>query len=65
MKDDPRPLFLWVHFFDAHEEDRRHDGFSFGRGEKGAYESEQLLRETGRLVASRIRSQARNLTPAG
>ncbi|NUP07784.1 MAG: sulfatase-like hydrolase/transferase [Polyangiaceae bacterium] len=34
------PLFLWVHLFDAHEEYRRHDGFSFGRGDKGAYDSE-------------------------
>ncbi|MBK6513220.1 MAG: sulfatase-like hydrolase/transferase [Polyangiaceae bacterium] len=39
-KADPRPLFLWVHLFDAHEQYRRHDGFSFGRGDKGAYDSE-------------------------
>ncbi len=34
------PLFLWVHLFDAHEQYRRHDGFSFGRGHEGAYDSE-------------------------
>ncbi len=29
--------------------------------QKGSYQSEELLRETGRLVASRIRNQAENL----
>jgi hypothetical protein len=29
--------------------------------QKGSYQSEELLRETGRLVASRIRKQAENL----
>jgi CheY-like chemotaxis protein len=34
--------------------------------QKGSYHSEELLRETGRLVASRIRKQAPNLVaPAG
>ncbi|HTM52132.1 MAG TPA: response regulator, partial [Bryobacteraceae bacterium] len=33
--------------------------------QKGSYESEDLLRETGRLVASRIRSQAPKLAPTG
>jgi CheY-like chemotaxis protein len=32
--------------------------------EKGAYQSEELLRETGRLVASRLRKQAPHLAPA-
>ena len=32
---------------------------------KGAYQTEELLRETGRLVASRIRKQARDLTGQG
>lgn len=38
--DGVRPLFLWVHLFDAHEEYRRHEGFDFGRGTVGAYDSE-------------------------
>ena len=33
--------------------------------QKGAYQSEELLRETGRLVANRIRKRAPNLAPAG
>jgi CheY-like chemotaxis protein/nitrogen-specific signal transduction histidine kinase len=33
--------------------------------EKGAYQSEDLLRETGRLVANRLRKQTPNLAPAG
>jgi CheY-like chemotaxis protein len=33
--------------------------------QKGAYQSEELLRETGRLVASRIRKQAPNLAVQG
>ena len=32
--------------------------------EKGAYQSEDLLRETGRLVANRLRKQTPNLAPA-
>lgn len=33
--------------------------------QKGSYSCEELLRETGRLVANRIRKQAPNLAPAG
>jgi arylsulfatase A-like enzyme len=39
-KDDPRPLFLWVHLFDAHEQYKRHDGFDLGKGKVGAYDGE-------------------------
>ncbi len=35
-----KPVFVWVQLFDAHEQYRRHDGFDFGRGEIGAYDSE-------------------------
>lgn len=37
---DAKPLFLWVQLFDAHEEYHRHQGFSFGHGDEGAYDSE-------------------------
>jgi CheY-like chemotaxis protein len=33
--------------------------------QKGSYSSEELLRETGRLVANKLRKQAQNLAPAG
>ena len=33
--------------------------------QKGAYKSDELLRETGRLVADRIAKRAPNLAPAG
>jgi len=33
--------------------------------QKGSYSSEELLRETGRLVANKLRKQAPNLAPAG
>jgi arylsulfatase A-like enzyme len=36
----PKPQFIWLHLFDAHEEWRRHEGLAFGRGEAGAYDSE-------------------------
>ncbi|MBL9025061.1 MAG: sulfatase-like hydrolase/transferase [Myxococcales bacterium] len=34
---EPRPLFLWVHLFDAHAQYKTHAGFDFGRGKLGAY----------------------------
>lgn len=37
---DARPLFLWVHLFDAHEQYKTHAGFSFEKGKQGAYLSE-------------------------
>ncbi len=37
---DPKPVFLWVHLFDAHSEYRRKTGFDFGKGDAGAYRSE-------------------------
>ncbi|NUO49208.1 MAG: sulfatase-like hydrolase/transferase [Polyangiaceae bacterium] len=37
---DPKPVFLWVHLFDAHSEYRKKTGFDFGKGEEGAYRSE-------------------------
>jgi len=35
-----RPFFLWVHYTDPHAEYVRHEGFDFGPGSRGAYESE-------------------------
>jgi arylsulfatase A-like enzyme len=35
-----RPLFLWVHLFDAHARHLAHPGLDFGRGESGRYDSE-------------------------
>lgn len=51
-KDDPKPLFLWVHLFDAHEQYRRHEGFDFGRGDERAYDSEIAFvdKQLGELV---------------
>lgn len=38
---DGKPIFLWVHLFDAHEQYRKHDGFAFGgKSDKAAYLSE-------------------------
>jgi choline-sulfatase len=59
-ESDPRPLFLWVHFFDAHERYLRHDGFDFGPGRVGAYDSEVgfVDAQLGALVDS-VRASAR------
>ncbi len=59
-ESDARPLFLWVHFFDAHERYLRHDGYDFGRGRAGAYDSEVgfVDAQLGALVES-VRGSAR------
>jgi arylsulfatase A-like enzyme len=38
--DDPRPLFLWVHLFDAHERYLPHPGHDFGGDGSGLYDGE-------------------------
>lgn len=40
LEKDPRPIFLWVHLFDAHEKYLDHPGISFGRDLAGAYDGE-------------------------
>jgi len=49
-----KPLYLWVHLFDAHARYLPHDGLSFGTGEAGLYAGEiaYVDRELGRLVAA-------------
>jgi choline-sulfatase len=37
---DPRPLFLWVHLFDAHERYLAHPGIDFGKTGSGLYDGE-------------------------
>lgn len=37
---DPRPLFLWVHLFDAHERWLPHPGHDFGKTPSGLYDGE-------------------------
>lgn len=37
---DPRPLFLWVHLFDAHESYLPHTGIDFGHDKRGLYDGE-------------------------
>jgi arylsulfatase A-like enzyme len=40
LENDPHPIFLWVHLFDAHERYLEHPGIRFGRGRAGAYDGE-------------------------
>jgi choline-sulfatase len=37
---DPKPLFLWVHLFDAHERWVPHPGHDFGKKASGLYDGE-------------------------
>lgn len=39
-ESDPRPLFLWVHLFDAHERYLPHPGHDFGGTGSGLYDGE-------------------------
>ncbi|MCC6525564.1 MAG: sulfatase-like hydrolase/transferase [Polyangiaceae bacterium] len=52
MQGDRRPLFLWVHLFDAHEKYLSHEGLDFGKGEEGRYDGEIAFvdRQLGKLV---------------
>ncbi|MBI4952821.1 MAG: sulfatase-like hydrolase/transferase [Myxococcales bacterium] len=52
MQGDRRPLFLWVHLFDAHEKYLSHEGLDFGKGEEGRYDAEVAFvdRQLGKLV---------------
>lgn len=47
-----RPLFLWVHLFDAHERYEVHPGIHFGKGRPGAYDGEIAFvdKQLGALV---------------
>ena len=62
---DPRPLFLWVHLFDAHESYLPHTGFDFGHGPEALYDGEVAFvdRELGELV-SEIEHSPRGATTA-
>lgn len=40
LSKDDKPLFLWVHMFDAHQAYKRHESFDFGNSDKDRYDSE-------------------------
>ena len=40
LAKDPRPIYLWVHLFDAHERWLDHKGIHFGKGKAAAYDGE-------------------------
>lgn len=40
LEQGDKPFFLWAHYTDPHSEYVRHDGFEFGPGSRGAYDSE-------------------------
>lgn len=54
QKSDPRPLFLVVQLFDAHEQYKHHEGLDFGKGKTGAYDSEVAFvdRQIGDIVSA-------------
>lgn len=62
---DPRPLFLWVHLFDAHESYLSHTGFDFGHDSQGLYDGEVAFvdQQLGEIVAD-IESSARGTSTA-
>lgn len=47
-----KPLYMWLHMFDAHSLYLRHKDFDFGRGDVGAYDSElgYLDHHLGRFI---------------
>jgi choline-sulfatase len=47
-----KPIFLWVHLFDAHERYVRHPGIDMGKGTVGAYDGEVAFvdRQLGRIA---------------
>ncbi len=57
--DDPHPLFLWVHLFDAHEVYLPHPGLDFGKGKVGAYDGEVAFVDgcVEKLVATLTRAR--------
>jgi choline-sulfatase len=52
LKKKKKPLFLWVHFFDAHARYLQHPSFKFGGGPMARYDSEIAFvdHQLGRLV---------------
>ncbi len=52
LLDTDKPLFLWVHMFDAHKAYNGHDSFDFGRQEVDHYDSEiaYMDKELSRLI---------------
>ncbi len=63
--DDPRPVFLWVHLFDAHENYLPHTGLDFGKGKPGLYDGEiaYVDRQVGELFDT-VRHSSRGATTA-
>ena len=52
LSAEDKPIFLWVHLFDAHELYLEHAGIDFGRGRGGAYDGEVAFvdRQLGAIV---------------
>ncbi len=52
LAKETAPIFLWVHFFDAHADYLTHPGIDFGRGALGRYDGEIAFvdLQLGRLV---------------
>ncbi len=59
LEQDPRPLYLWVHLFDAHEQYKRHAGLDFGKGKRGAYLGEIAFvdRQLGEIADALAKSR--------
>jgi arylsulfatase A-like enzyme len=53
----PKPLFLWVHLFDAHSKFMEHKGISFGEGDRSLYDGEIAF--VDKLVAKLVEHVAR------
>jgi arylsulfatase A-like enzyme len=54
LAKDNRPIFLWVHLFDAHEKYLEHPGIRFGKGKTALYDGEiaWVDRQVGEIVAA-------------
>ncbi|MEO7327187.1 MAG: sulfatase-like hydrolase/transferase [Minicystis sp.] len=52
LENDPHPIFLWVHLFDAHERYLEHPGLHFGKGKAALYDGEIAFvdQQLGELV---------------
>jgi arylsulfatase A-like enzyme len=40
LVEGSKPIFLWVHFFDAHRKYLEHPGIDFGKGQRALYDGE-------------------------